>query len=151
MEQTDDSKFYIEGTTGKLEIDQNDKLARKMGMLIEVECWGRSAQEVSKRYGYTKQRYYQILTKFKEEGSKGIQEKKTGPTKKRKLTETVTAQIIRYRFLDPGGTIDVIVQKLGQSGIKVSKRSVERVITEYGLQKKTPFIKSGKDKRDGST
>ena len=30
----------------------------------------------------------------------------------------------------------VIAQKLNQMGHKVSKRSVERTITEYGLQKK---------------
>jgi len=144
MVKTNESLFFIEGLTGKLEIDFNDKLAKKMGMLFEINCLGKSPQAVAERYGYTKQRYYQILNSFRKEGSEGIMEKKTGPVKNRILTDTVTSQIIRYRFLDPESTIDVIVQKLRQNGIKVSKRSVERVITKHGLQKKTPFIKSGK-------
>jgi transposase len=142
MEQANESKFYIEGPSGKFYIDNNDKLARKLGMIFEINCLGKSSKKVAERYGYTKQRYYQILEKFKEEGSEGIIEKKTGPIKSRILTDTITSQIIRYRFLDPDSPIDVIVQKLKQSGIKVSKRSVERVITKNGLQKKTLFIKS---------
>jgi arginine repressor len=31
----------------------------------------------------------------------------------------------------------VIAQKLNQTGFKISQRSVERTITEYGIQKKT--------------
>jgi transposase len=151
MEQVEESKFYIEGPSGKLSIDNNDKLAKKIGMIFEIHCLGKSSKKVAKRYGYTKQRYYQILEKFKEEGSKGITEKKTGPVTNRILTDTVTSQIIRYRFLDPDSSIDVIVQKLRQSGIKVSKRSVERVITKNGLQKKTPFVKSEKSDRNRST
>jgi transposase len=150
MEKTNESVFFIEGITGRLEINFNDKLARKLGMLFEVNCLGKSPQAVAERYGYTKQRYYQILDSFRKGGSEGIKEKKTGPVKNRILTETVTNQIIRYRFLDPESTIDVIVQKLRQNGIKVSKRSVERVITKHGLQKKTPFVKSREIKRDGS-
>jgi arginine repressor len=49
----------------------------------------------------------------------------------------VVTQIIRHRFLDPEASSDVIAQKLRQTGIKVSQRTVERTITEYGLQKKT--------------
>jgi hypothetical protein len=47
------------------------------------------------------------------------------------------AQVIRHRFLDPQASPDVIAQKLRQTGFEISTRSVERVISEYGLQKKT--------------
>ena len=43
------------------------------------------------------------------------------------------------KFLDPLADTAVIVQKLNQIGYRVSKRSVERTITEFGLQKKRMF------------
>jgi hypothetical protein len=45
--------------------------------------------------------------------------------------------VIRHRFLDPQISPEVIAQKLVQCGYPISTRSVERVISEYGLQKKT--------------
>ena len=41
------------------------------------------------------------------------------------------------RFLDPQASTAVIAQKLRQTGLPISNRSVERVIAEFGLQKKT--------------
>ena len=45
--------------------------------------------------------------------------------------------MIRHRFLDPDASAEVIAQKLCQSGWEISIRSVQRVIEEFGLQKKT--------------
>ena len=45
--------------------------------------------------------------------------------------------MIRHRFLDPDASAEVIAQKLRQTGFAISTRSVQRVIDEYGLQKKT--------------
>lgn len=49
----------------------------------------------------------------------------------------VVRQVIRHRFLDPDASAEVIAQKLSQVGSKISVRSVERVIEDFGLQKKT--------------
>jgi hypothetical protein len=49
----------------------------------------------------------------------------------------VVRQVIRHRFLDPEASAEVIAQKLCQSGWEISIRSVQRVIEEFGLQKKT--------------
>jgi hypothetical protein len=46
-------------------------------------------------------------------------------------------QVIRHRFLDPEASPEVIAQKLRQTGFTISTRSVERVIAEYAIQKKT--------------
>jgi hypothetical protein len=45
--------------------------------------------------------------------------------------------VIRYRFLDPDCSVDVVAQKLRQQGHPISTRSVERIVADYGLQKKT--------------
>jgi transposase len=91
--------------------------------------------EAIKKYGYTEQRYYQLLDKYQKDGSQGLIDKKTGSDKKPVRTKEVVNQIIRLRFLDPIASAAVLAQKLTQTGYKVSKRSVERTITEFGLKK----------------
>lgn len=128
-------EILIKGIKDKdFTIEQNDSLAIKLAMLIE----GHSTigvQESIKKYGYTEQRYYQLLEKYQQEGSQGLIDKKTGSSKKPVRTKEVVNQIIRLRFLDPFASAEVLSQKLNQIGHKVSKRSVERTITEYGLKK----------------
>lgn len=72
-------EIFIEGPVGKLAIQAQDKLAKKMGMLFEVKCLGKSPQKVAKKYGYTKQRYYQLLDAYQHDGVDGIMNKKPGP------------------------------------------------------------------------
>ena len=119
-------------------IDQNDSLGKKLAMLIEGHCTI-GVKDAIKKYGYTEQRYYQLLKKYDESGSLALVDKKTGSDKQPVRTKEVTNQIIRLRFLDPLADTAVIVQKLNQIGYRVSKRSVERTITEFGLQKKRMF------------
>lgn len=116
-------------------IDEKDNLCRKLSMLIE----GHSTIGVKaaiKKYGYTEQRYYQLLKIYNEGGAIALVDKRPGSNKQPVRTKDVVNQIIRLRFLDPFASADVLVQKLSQIGYKVSKRSVERTITEFGLQKK---------------
>ncbi len=116
-------------------IDDEDSLCKKICMLIE----GHSTigvQAAIKKYNYTEQRYYQLLKIYQEGGLIALQDKKPGSNKQPVRTKEIVNQIIRLRFLDPFASADVIVQKLNQMNHKVSKRSVERTITEYGLQKK---------------
>lgn len=119
-------------------IDENDSLGKKIAMLIEGHCTI-GVKDAIKKYGYTEQRYYQLLTKYHESGSLALVDKKTGSDKQPVRTKEVTNQIIRLRFLDPLADTAVIAQKLNQIGYRVSKRSVERTITEFGLQKKRMF------------
>lgn len=132
-------EIKIKGLKGNdFVIDQNDSLGMKLGMLIE----GHSTigvQAAIKKYGYSEQRYYQLLKKYQEGGSQALLDKKTGSDKQPVRTVDVVNQIIRLRFLDPFASADVICQKLKQIGHTVSKRSVERTFTEYGLQKKRMF------------
>jgi hypothetical protein len=87
--------------------------------------------------GYTKQRYFQLLHAYEELGSAGLASKLRGPKRNYRRTDELVRQVVRHRFLDPGASPEVIAQKLRQTGFVISTRSVERVIAEYGLQKKT--------------
>lgn len=141
--------LYFEGTNGSLSIQKNDKVARKLFMIVEGECMGVADYKAAKKYGYSRQHYYVILNSFKKRGTQGFIDLRPGPKKYHVRTEEVVNQIIRHRYLDPDASAAVIAQKMCQSGYKVSQRSVERTITEYGLQKKTSLGKSRKKvKRD---
>lgn len=129
-------KIVIKCQDGKsFSIDPEDKLAVKMAMLIEGQCTIGVYKAIEK-YGYTEQRYYQLLKLYKEGGMGALIDKKRGSDKKPVRTKEIQNQIVRMRFLDPFASTDVLAQKLSQMGYKVSKRSVERTITEFGLQKK---------------
>lgn len=124
-----------------LKVAPDDKTSRKLLMLVEG-IFGIGVKQSIKKYGYTEQRYYQLLKAFQTEGGDALVEKKRGPQNNHKRDEKTVQQIIRYRFLDPEVSAAVITQKLNQRGIPISQRSVERTIQEFGLQKKTLPVKS---------
>jgi len=137
MVETGKNALQIEGPAGTLSVKYDDRVTRQLAMLIEGKCLGLGPTEAAKKYGYSKQRFFQVLKAFLKDGSKALIPKKTGPKSNHVRTENVETQIIRHRFLDPDAKTEVIAQKMRQTGIKVSQRSVERTITDYGLQKKT--------------
>ncbi len=116
-------------------IDEKDSLGKKLSMLIEGHCTI-GVKEAIKKYGYTEQRYYQLLKQYHHGGAESLTDKKRGSDKQPVRTREAVNQTIRLRFLDPFASAGVISQKLKQIGYSVSKRSVERTITDYGLQKK---------------
>jgi hypothetical protein len=93
--------------------------------------------QAAKKYGYSKQRYFQIRAAFIQRGSAALASQKRGPKTNYRRTGELVRQIIRHRFLDPDASPSVISQKLRQTGLLISTRSVERTIADYGLQKKT--------------
>lgn len=137
MTTTGKSTVHIQGPAGSLPVKFEDKLSRQLAMLFESKCLGLGPTKAAQKYGYSRQRFFQILNAFIKGGSQALIPKKTGPKTNYVRTENVVTQIIRHRFLDPDANAEVIAQKLKQTGIKVSQRTVERTITEYGLQKKT--------------
>jgi transposase len=106
-------------------------------MLLEGQCLDDNVATVAQRYGLSRQRYYQLLQDFNRGGMAALQPQKTGPKSNYRRGEVVVRQILRYRFLDPDSSPEVITQKLSQRGFTISQRTVHRVIADYGLQKKT--------------
>ena len=136
MTQFDLEKQALIGAKGILPVHADDEIVRKLAMLIEGECEMGPIQAAAK-FGFSKQRYFQLRAAFIEHGSQALQSNKRGPKTQYRRTAEVVRQVIRHRFLDPDATPEVIAQKLRQSGWEISIRSVQRVIEEYGLQKKT--------------
>lgn len=140
-----DLKQFL-GPGGYLQLLDDDQAALKLAMLIEGECGLEGSEQVAKQFGYTRQRYYQVKQKFLKEGILGLVSKKRGPRSNYRRKEEIVCQTIRLRFLDPDASAEVIAQKLKQLGFKISIRSVERIISQFGLQKKTLRIPTESEK-----
>lgn len=139
----------LSGPKGSLPVKEEDQITLKLAMLFEGQCEGLGPSNAAEKFGYTRQRYYQILNQFMDRGAEGLKGLKPGPKGNYRRTDEVIRQIIRYRFLDPQMPPEVIAQKLNQDGYLIAIRSVERVVSEYGLQKKTPSVSSPKRTRKG--
>jgi len=121
---------------GKLNISTDDKPTVKLLMLLEG-TYGIGVEKSISKYGFSEQRYYQLKKAFIEKGSEALVDLKRGPQHNHVRSVEMDKLIIRMRFLDPDSSPAAIAQKLTQQGHKISTRSVERTVTEYGLQKKT--------------
>lgn len=137
MAQFDLNKQAFVGTGGSLPVREDDEVAHKLAMLLEGECEGMGASKAARKFGFSKQRYFQLRTLLKDLGAEALRSQKRGPKTLYRRTTEVVRQVIRHRFLDPEASAEVISQKLSQGGLKISIRSVQRVIEEFGLQKKT--------------
>lgn len=130
------------GTHGSLLVPEDDEITRKLSMLIEGECEGLGPTQAAQKFHFSKQRYFQLRIAFNAHGALALYSQKRGPKRNYRRTEEVIRQVIRHRFLDPEASAEVIAQKLRQGGLPISTRSVERVIEQFGLQKKTPSLSS---------
>jgi transposase len=135
--QFDPKTQRLVGSLGSLPVSPQDEVTKKLAMLIEGQCEGLGPSHAAEKFGYTKQRYFQLLHAYQERGSVALCSKQRGPKRNYRRTDELVRQVIRHRFLDPDASPEVIAQKLRQTGFLISIRSVERVIAEYGLQKKT--------------
>lgn len=125
------------GEHGMLPVAEPDEVTRKLAMLIEGECEGLGRSKAARKHGYSRQRYAQLLDAYRQQGSAALCSKPRGPKRNYRRTDELVRQVIRHRFLDPDASAEVIAQKLRQTGFVISTRSVERVVADYGLQKKT--------------
>ncbi len=132
----------IVGPDGSIDVPLDDEITYKLCMLIEGECEGLGPIQAARQYDFSKQRYFQLRTAFVEQGAIALRSQKRGPKSNYRRTHEVVRQVIRHRFLDPDASADVIAQKLRQCELTIGTRSVERVIEEFGLQKKTPPFSS---------
>lgn len=137
MLQFHEHHVTLVGPSGTIDVPVQDEITKKLAMLYEGRCEGLGPTRAAQKFGYTKQRFFQILHAFSQQGAPGLQSQKRGPKTNYRRTDEVVRQVIRYRFLDPDASAAVIAQKLQQCGWTISTRSVERVIQEFGLQKKT--------------
>ena len=105
-------------------------------MLMEGDCLDDDITAMAQKYGYCRQRYYRILHAYQPGGLPALQPQKTGPKSNYRRTDQTVRQVLRYRFLEPDASPEVVAQKLRQTHFRISLRSVQRIIADYGLPKK---------------
>jgi hypothetical protein len=133
MLHLDRQQGQLVGPSGTLAASAHDEVTCKLAMLIAGECLG--PVEAARAFGYSKQRYFQLRDAFGQQGAAALVNHIPGPSRAYRCTDEVVRQAIRHRFLDPEASAEVIAQKLSQSGLPISTRSVQRLIARFGLQK----------------
>jgi len=77
------------GQEGSLPIREDDEITRKLAMLIEGECEGLGPLKAARKFGFSKQRYFQLRQAFREHGAQALKSKRRGPkTNYRRTGET---------------------------------------------------------------
>jgi len=127
----------LTGPAGSIPVPPSDEITLKFAMIFEGQCEGLGPTKAAKKFGYTKQRYFQLLKAYSKDGAVALQSKPRGPKSNYRRTDELIRQVIRHRFVDPDASVEVIAQKLKQARSPISIRSVERIVADYGLQKKT--------------
>jgi hypothetical protein len=138
----DPTKHQLRGPAGSLMVHPDDEVALKLLMLLFGECTNLGPTNAAHLFGFSRQRYYQLRQDFERDGSAALLSSQPGPTPGARCPHEPLRQLLRYRFLDPDASAAVIAQKLQQTGQPISVRSVERLISHYGLQKKLPSLPS---------
>ena len=126
MAQFDSQNHALVGLGGSLSVRDDDEIAHKLLMLMEGECETSGPLQAAAKFGFSKQRYFQLRMLFEQAGAIALQNQKRGPKTHYRRTAEVVRQVIRHRFLDGDASPEVIAQKLRQSGWVISTRSVER-------------------------
>ena len=140
MIERKNDRWSLVGPGGSLPVNPQDDVTVKLAMLFDGHCLGLGASRAAAKYGFSRQRYYQLLRLYRQGGALALGKAKRGPKSNYRRSDEVVRQVIRYRYLDPGVSPEVIAQKLRLNGFAISTRSVNRVIADYGLQKKTPSL-----------
>jgi transposase len=127
--------------SGSIPLKENDDLTKKLFMLFEYYNTDITVKDIVKKYKISRAGFYVIKNLFEKRGSAGLIKKKTGPKHNYVRTESIKNLVIRLKYLDPYLSGAVIAQKLNQQGHKISIKSVERIISELKLVKKTSITR----------
>jgi hypothetical protein len=92
-----DSSAKLVGHSGSILLADDDEITRKLAMLFEGQCEGLGPTLAARKFGYTKQRYFQLLEQFEAQGALALQSKARGPKTNYRRTEVMVRQIIRHR------------------------------------------------------
>jgi hypothetical protein len=74
-----DSSAKLVGPSGSILLPDDDEITRKLAMLFEGQCEGLGPTQAARKFGYTKQRYFQLLEHFEAQGALALQKQSTRP------------------------------------------------------------------------
>jgi transposase len=109
--------------------DPRDELQVKYEMLRGHFVEGRPVREVCTDFGYSRQTFYVLRTRFANSGVAGLRDGRPGRTGPVKCTAEVVDFLRAHREADPGLSIPDLVEQLAQErGVRLHRRTVERLL-----------------------
>ena len=127
------ARSEIRGPGGALKLRPDDRAAQDLALLLEGETSGRPLEEILAEYSCSRSSYYDRLRRFHEHGLAGLLRSPPGPRAPWRRTLEVVRAIVTARLEDPERSAAAIAQTLQARGARVSERSVERTLSQFGL------------------
>jgi hypothetical protein len=117
-------------------LPRSDRSLLDLLMVLEGSTGRLSVTELCAKYGYRSTRsYYEKRRVFERHGMRGLLPRRRGPKRPTRRTPLVVQRVIAARFECPTRTADEIAARLNADGLRIGSRSVERILSEYGLTK----------------
>ena len=111
--------------------DPSDKAQVKYEMLRRREVDHESLQDTCRYFGFTRERYRQIMARFRSQGILGLFDRKRGRKGPVKVDERVRRFLRREHEQHPELGVDELVRRCADdAGVALSRRSVYRVLSE---------------------
>jgi transposase len=119
--------------------DARDELQVKYEMLRAHFVEGQPVTAVCAAFGYSRQTFYLLRTRFAQRGIAGLRDARPGPVGPVKCTPEVTAFLAAQRAADPAVPIRTLVARLAdERGVHLHRRTVERRVGRLGRKKNSP-------------
>ncbi len=118
MIEFDPHREVLSGPAGELPVAADDQVTRKLAMLLEGHCNGLGATAAARKYGYSKQRYYQLLKAYRQGGGAALESAKRGPKTNYRRTPQLVQLVVRQRFLDPDASAAADLPKADSGGLE---------------------------------
>jgi len=119
--------------------DAEDKAQVKYEMLRAREVEGIPLMRACRLYGFTRESYRHILSRFHQEGMRGLFERKRGRHGPTKATARVRAFIRTQRRYQAELTVEELMERCRQElGVVLSRRTVFRILEAEEKSKKKP-------------
>ncbi len=142
------SAHEIRGPGGVLPVPPSDDVALDLVMLIDGETSGRALDDVLTQYGRSRSTYYEKLRRFREGGVEGLLSRPPGPRSAWRRPLEVVRYIVTTRLRNPSRSAAAITDDLARMGHRVSVRSVERTLTQFGLTRRSSPARAERDVPD---
>ncbi|MBI3182973.1 MAG: helix-turn-helix domain-containing protein [Myxococcales bacterium] len=133
----------IVGPGGALAFRREDSAARDLALLIEGETSGRDLEEVLLEFGCSRSTYYEKLRRFRAGGIEALLPRPPGPRGPWRRTFDVVRAIVTARLRNPSRSAASIAEQLARDDLRISPRSVERTLAQFGLTRSRSRLGSG--------
>lgn len=127
------ARSEIKGPGGALPLRPDDHAAQDFALLLEGETSGRPIDDVLTEFRCSRSAYYEKLRRFREGGLCSLLPLPPGPRGPWRRTAEVERAIVAARLQDPERSAASIAEALQLQGARLSERSVERTLAQFGL------------------